>query len=84
MIRRRPPIFFEETIGRLKTLFNIQPEAAVCDLHPDYPSTRYVMGLLSLPVYAVQHHHAHAVSVMAEYGLKGPCIAVILDGAPWG
>ena len=75
--------FFEETIGRLKAMFNIRPEAATCDLHPDYPGTRYAMGM-GLPVYAVQHHHAHAVSVMAEYGLKGPCIAVILDGAGLG
>jgi hydrogenase maturation protein HypF len=75
--------FFEETIGRLKTLFNIQPEAVACDLHPDYPGTRYARGL-GLPIYPVQHHHAHAVSVMAEYGLKGPCISVVLDGAGLG
>lgn len=75
--------FFEEAIGRLKLMFEIEPEAAACDLHPDYPGIRYAKGL-GLPIYPVQHHHAHAAAVMAEYGLKGPCLSVILDGAGLG
>ncbi|MGC8736217.1 MAG: carbamoyltransferase HypF [Dissulfurimicrobium sp.] len=75
--------FFEEAVGHLKDLFEIEPEAVACDLHPDYPGTRYAMSL-GLPVYPVQHHYAHTTAVMAEYGLEGPCISVILDGAGLG
>jgi hydrogenase maturation protein HypF len=32
----------------------------------------------------VQHHHAHAASVMAEYQLSGPVIGVVFDGTGYG
>jgi hydrogenase maturation protein HypF len=75
--------FFQEAVGHLKAVLEIEPEVSVCDLHPDYLSTRYAKGL-GLPVVSVQHHHAHAVSVMAEYGLEGDVLAVVLDGAGFG
>ena len=75
--------FFEEGIRHMKAMFEVTPEAAACDMHPDYASTRYAKGL-RLPVYHVQHHHAHAAAVMAEHGLSGPCLAVIMDGTGLG
>lgn len=75
--------FFIESIEHLKKVFQIEPEIAVCDLHPDYMSTRYAQEL-GIPLYRVQHHHAHATAVMAEHGLTDPVLAVVLDGTGLG
>ena len=75
--------FYQESIDHLNDLYQIELEAVACDLHPDYPSSRYAMGL-GLPVYTIQHHHAHAVAVMAEHGLTEPVLAIILDGVGLG
>ena len=72
-----------ETIGHLERLLEIRPEAVVHDLHPDYLSTNYA-ETLGLPALAVQHHHAHMASCMAENGLEGELIGVILDGTGYG
>jgi len=75
--------FYTESIEHLKKVFQIEPEIAVCDLHPDYMSSRYAAEL-GLPLYRVQHHHAHAVAVMAEHGLTDPVLAVVMDGTGFG
>lgn len=75
--------FFQESIQHLKELYQIEPEAVACDLHPDYPSSRYGTAQ-NLPCYKVQHHHAHAVAVMAEHGLTKPVLAIVLDGVGLG
>jgi hydrogenase maturation protein HypF len=38
----------------------------------------------AVPRLGVQHHHAHAVSCMAENHLEGPVVAVVLDGTGYG
>jgi hydrogenase maturation protein HypF len=73
----------EETVVHLRRLLEIEPQAVACDLHPDYLSTRYAQGL-GLPSIAVQHHHAHMASCMAENNLEGEVIGVILDGTGYG
>ncbi|MCB2182497.1 MAG: carbamoyltransferase HypF [Desulfobulbaceae bacterium] len=75
--------FYEESIQHLKDVLEITPQVVSCDLHPDYLSTHYAEGL-GLPLYRVQHHHAHAVAVMAEHGLHEETCAVILDGNGYG
>ncbi len=75
--------FFTESVDNLKNLFRIEPAAVACDLHPDYMSSRYAREL-GLPLYEIQHHHAHGVAVMAEHGLTDPVLAVILDGTGFG
>jgi hydrogenase maturation protein HypF len=75
--------FYCESVENFKKLYEINPLAAACDLHPDYLSTRYAKEL-GLPLYPVQHHHAHAAAVMAEHDLSGPVIGVILDGTGYG
>ena len=75
--------FYTESVDNLKRLLEIDPVAVCCDLHPDYMSSLYARDL-SLPLYEIQHHHAHAVAVMAEHGLTTPVLSVILDGTGYG
>jgi hydrogenase maturation protein HypF len=75
-------------IAHYEDLFALRPEVLVHDLHPDYASTRYAAeraaGAPELGRLAVQHHHAHMASCMAEHGLAGPVIGVSLDGTGYG
>ena len=75
--------FYLESVAHLQSVLQLEPEAVACDLHPDYLSSRFAAAL-GLPLYEVQHHHAHAVAVMAEHCLAGPVLAVVLDGTGLG
>ncbi len=72
------------TFTRFRTLFRVDPEVAVRDLHPAYLSTRLANELGLDPVIPVQHHHAHIAAVMAEHGITGPVVGVALDGTGFG
>jgi len=75
----------QKNIARhFQSLLRIEPDLLVHDLHPDYPGSRYARSQKELPTIGVQHHHAHAVSCMAEHGLAGPVIALTLDGNGYG
>jgi hydrogenase maturation protein HypF len=74
---------FRETAESMQALLNIVPEIAVCDLHPDYDSTRYAAET-GLPIVKVQHHFAHIASVLAEGNRRGPVIGVAFDGTGYG
>lgn len=74
---------YSQQTRHFERLFDIRPEAAVCDLHPDYMSTEFAQGL-SLPLVQVQHHHAHMASCMADNGLDGEVIGLIWDGTGLG
>lgn len=80
---------FRETIEHYSRLFCITPCWFIHDLHPDYASTLCALQLASVAnppteVLAVQHHHAHLASCMAEHDLQKPVIGVIFDGSGWG
>lgn len=75
--------FFAATAEHLAAILDAPPAIVARDKHPDYQSSRWA-DELGLPVCAVQHHHAHAVAVMAEHGLSGPVLALCLDGAGLG
>ena len=76
--------FFKEIISHLSSILQVTPEAVVCDLHPDYMSTRYALEESGLPVIQVQHHVAHIHSVMAENRFTGKMIGLALDGTGFG
>jgi hydrogenase maturation protein HypF len=73
---------YRSNLDRMEQIFHLAPQAVACDLHPGYRTAR-LAGELGLPVVEIQHHHAHAASVMAENGLDG-CIGVTFDGTGFG
>jgi hydrogenase maturation protein HypF len=76
---------YVEAIAHYEELFDFRPEQMVHDLHPDYASTRYAREHAGpCPTLAVQHHHAHMASCMAENGLDEPVIGVTFDGTGFG
>ncbi len=80
---------FEDGIDHYQRLFRIQPELIACDLHPDYLATRYARTFAdreSLPLFDVQHHHAHIAALMAEHGLEpgSQVIGLSFDGTGYG
>lgn len=72
---------------RYQELFSFAPECLVCDLHPDYFSTRLMTALAkekNLPLFKVQHHKAHIASVLAEHEENNPVIGLAFDGTGYG
>ena len=68
-------------------LFGLAPQVLVCDLHPDYASTREAEGWaarLGLPLRRVQHHWAHMAACMADNRLTGPAFGLVWDGTGLG
>jgi len=74
---------YERTIGLYERLFRVRPEIVAYDLHPEYLSTKFALGL-GLPTIGVQHHHAHIASVLAEHGVRERALGVALDGTGYG
>jgi hydrogenase maturation protein HypF len=75
--------FFEETLHNLQSVYQSNPRLIAHDLHPDYLSTRWALRRPE-PKLAVQHHHAHIASCMAENGLNEKVIGVAFDGTGYG
>ncbi|MBW2645143.1 MAG: carbamoyltransferase HypF [Deltaproteobacteria bacterium] len=76
--------FLELTVRHMKRILDIDPQIVAYDLHPDYLSTRYALEQKGIKKIAVQHHHAHIVSCMAENRLDGPVIGLSFDGTGYG
>lgn len=81
--------YFEEALVRMCDLLDVRPQVLVHDLHPDYVSTRLAAGLRErlfpeATLLAVQHHHAHILSCLAEHRREGTVIGVAADGMGYG
>lgn len=78
--------FLEDATRRLIHLTNTKPEAIVCDLHPQFATTRLARRMseeFAIPLKQVQHHWAHAASILAEHGIN-ECVSIITDGVGYG
>ncbi len=78
--------FFTETVATLQNVLECEPRIIAHDMHPGYFSTRWAKEQASsgVELEPVQHHHAHLAAVMAEHGLTGPVIGLIMDGTGYG
>ncbi|HEY7274340.1 MAG TPA: carbamoyltransferase HypF [Trebonia sp.] len=75
---------FTEGIEHFARLFDVTPQVVAYDLHPEYLSTKYALGLDGVDLAGVQHHHAHIASCLADNGAEGPVIGVAFDGTGYG
>ncbi|ADB58280.1 carbamoyltransferase HypF [Archaeoglobus profundus] len=78
--------FFKRAVDFFTNFIDLKPKYIACDLHPLYNTTNFAERLsrkLNIPLYKVQHHFAHALSVMAERGID-KAIAITVDGVGYG
>jgi hydrogenase maturation protein HypF len=75
---------FVEAVGHFQRLFDLTPKIVAHDLHPAYRSTIYAQSLESVEREAVQHHHAHVASCLADNGVDRLVIGVAWDGSGYG
>ncbi|MEO1544933.1 MAG: carbamoyltransferase HypF, partial [Pseudomonadota bacterium] len=78
-------------------LFEHTPEVIAVDQHPEYISSKHGLELAAqhhVPVYKIQHHHAHVTACMVENNWPADAPAVLgiamdglglgADGTIWG
>ena len=81
---------YRHTLNLYLSLLEHQPAAIAIDRHPEYLSTKLGKELAvanSLPLYSVQHHHAHIAACMVENGVSfhaSPVLGIALDGLGYG
>ncbi|MEL7034166.1 MAG: carbamoyltransferase HypF [Cyanobacteria bacterium J06592_8] len=81
---------YQKTLNLYLGLLEHQPSGIAVDLHPEYLSTKLGKELAethNIPLYSIQHHHAHIAACMAEKGLPidtKPVLGIALDGLGYG
>lgn len=81
---------YQDTLNLYLNLFEHQPQAIAVDLHPEYLSTKLGKELATannLPLYSIQHHHAHIAACMAENDIPldtPPVLGIACDGLGYG
>jgi hydrogenase maturation protein HypF len=78
---------FRDTIEDLLAMYAIAPAdlTVVHDRHPEYASTVHAVEMAAGRTIAVQHHHAHVASVLAERGaFDRHVLGIAFDGTGYG
>ncbi|MGI9123625.1 MAG: carbamoyltransferase HypF, partial [Mycobacterium sp.] len=82
----RTQVCFSSALDHLGFMTGQRPTVIACDMHPGYATTAWARrAAAGRPGLAVQHHHAHAVSLLADHHRLGtPMLAVTFDGTGYG
>ncbi|MDR1833929.1 MAG: carbamoyltransferase HypF, partial [Propionibacteriaceae bacterium] len=84
---------FEKSVAQLLKTHRREPDLIVCDKHPGYAARAWAYReseRREVPVLEVQHHHAHALSLLAEARARHPEVRspagayLVLDGTGYG
>jgi hydrogenase maturation protein HypF len=82
---------FLTNVEHLRHILEVETHIIAHDLDPGIFPTQWAQGTQGPQIVAVQHHHAHVASCMAENHLEGKLIGIVLDeggygsdGATWG
>jgi hydrogenase maturation protein HypF len=76
-------VAFQRVITDFQALYETKPGHVVCDLHPDYLSSKFARST-GIPLIEIQHHYAHIASCMAENQLEGEVLGISWDGTGFG
>lgn len=77
----------ERTVATMCEVQRVDPEVVVSDLHPGYLSRAWAQDWAvqrGVEYQGVQHHHAHAASLLVEHERTEPVIAFAFDGTGYG
>jgi len=79
--------YFERTLATFTRLYQFSPNLILRDKHPDYAPSRWAemqTETKQTPCLALQHHHAHVLSVMAINQYRDPVLGFSFDGTGLG
>lgn len=75
--------YFERTLETFKRFYDFKPDVIVCDKHPAYETSKWARTR-GVELIEVQHHYAHMLAVMAEYGIGEKVLGFAFDGTGYG
>ncbi|MEA5618243.1 carbamoyltransferase HypF [Cronbergia sp. UHCC 0137] len=81
---------YQDTLNLYLNLFEHKPEIIAIDKHPEYLSAKLGKELATanqIPLYQIQHHHAHIAACMAENQISldaKPVLGIAYDGLGYG
>lgn len=81
---------YRKSLSLYTQLFDHAPVALIIDRHPDYLSSKLARTdapRRGLPLFEVQHHHAHVAACLVENGWPlnaRPVLGIVLDGLGYG
>lgn len=81
---------WQQTLDLYMQLFGHHPQALAIDAHPDYLASqagRERAHSDGIPLYVIQHHHAHIAACLADNDIDvdaPPVLGIALDGTGYG
>lgn len=75
--------FLREAVDHLCDLFDVDPAAVACDMHPEFVTSGLAESYAQGDPIRVQHHHAHAAGLLAEHD-RSRAMVVTADGTGYG